>query len=246
MSKVRLSQVVGTEANTKKTSNEEITAVYHLIQKPALLGGLSRTYTPKDEEGDRFPPESTLVQAKVPDLLTRAADVLVKLFDVTATRDWGNCVAKADVTVDGKTIVKEVPTTYLLFLEKQLTEIHTLVSKLPTLDPSEVWRFDENLGVYVAEAADTFKTKKVLRNHVKAEATEKHPAQVETYTEDVVIGTWRTIKFSGAIPETQKRKLLERVEKLQKAVKFAREEANALHVDEVEVGRAVADYLLGT
>jgi hypothetical protein len=35
---------------------------------------------------------------------------------------------------------------------------------------------------------------------VKAEATEKHPAQVEVYHEDVVVGQWKTVKFSGALP----------------------------------------------
>ena len=46
----------------------------------------------------------------------------------------------------------------------------------------------------------TLRTKKVPRNHVKAEATEKHPAQVEVYYEDVAVGYWTTVKFSGALP----------------------------------------------
>lgn len=40
----------------------------------------------------------------------------------------------------------------------------------------------------------------VPRNHVKAEATDKHPAQVEVYHEDVPVGYWTTVKFSGALP----------------------------------------------
>jgi len=39
--------------------------------------------------------------------------------------------------------VGHVPATYLLFLEKQLTDLHTLVSKLPVLDASETWVFDQ-------------------------------------------------------------------------------------------------------
>ncbi|GCE21057.1 hypothetical protein KDK_48570 [Dictyobacter kobayashii] len=89
----------------------------------------------------------------------------------------------------------------------------------------------------------TIKTKKIPRNHVKAEATEKHPAQVEVYYEDVVVGNWRTIKFSGALPARRVNELLNRVDKLQEAVKFAREEANNHDITEQKVGSAILNYL---
>ncbi len=38
------------------------------------------------------------------------------------------------------------------------------------------------------------------RVQVKAEATDKHPAQAELYCEDMPIGYWTTVKFSGALP----------------------------------------------
>ena len=71
---------------------------------------------------------------------------------------------------------------------------------------------------------------------MKAEATEKHPAQVEVYYEDVVVGHWRTVKFSGALPASRVKELLERVDKLQQAVKFAREEANDSEVTDQQIG----------
>jgi len=136
--------------------------------------------------------------------------------------------------------------TYLLFLEKQLTDLHTFVHKLPVLDPSESWRFDPSQDCWASDTAETSKTKKVPRNHVKAEATEKHPAQVEVYHEDVVVGYWKTVKFSGALPAARVRELLERVERLQKAVKMAREEANGVAVESVKSGDKVFGYLFGS
>ena len=135
---------------------------------------------------------------------------------------------------------------YLLFLEKQLTDLHTFVHKLPVLDPSEAWRFDASQDCWASEPAETSKTKKVPRNHVKAEATEKHPAQVEVYHEDIVVGYWKTVKFSGALPAARVRELLERVERLQKAVKMAREEANGAVVENTKSGDKVFGYLFGT
>jgi hypothetical protein len=79
----------------------------------------------------------------------------------------------------------------------------------------------------------------------KAEATEQHPAQVEVYYEDVIVGYWRTVKFSGALPAERVNELLSRVEKLQEAVKYAREEANNIEADEQKVGERVFSYIFG-
>lgn len=136
-----------------------------------------------------------------------------------------------------------VPATYLLFLEKQLVDLHTSIKKLPVLDASETWTFDPSADCWATEPVQTVRTKKIPRNHVKAEATEKHPAQVEVYYEDVTVGYWRTVKFSGALAAKRLNELLARVEKLQEAVKFAREEANNLEVEEQKIGEKVLQYL---
>ncbi|MCA9017966.1 MAG: hypothetical protein KDA77_21765, partial [Planctomycetaceae bacterium] len=168
---------------------------------------------------------------------------LAGLFDIVATQDWANTQAKADIIVNEQTILSDVPVTYMLFLEKQLQDIQTFISSLPVLDPAENWQWSDAANCYGSEVAQTNKTKKVLRNHVKAEATEHHPAQVETYSEDVVVGKWNTIKFSGAVPATEKNAMLERVGRLIDAVKFARETANMTEVTSVNVSRPIFNYL---
>ncbi len=239
----RLNQIIAVEKGIKTRSHTELTEAHHALQKPALLSGISRSYRPKDEEGEQLPPEATRVQAKAEEVIRKTADILVALFDVTATKDYSNCKARADVVVDGKTLLAAVPVTYLLFLEKQLVDLHTFVKKLPVLDASESWIFDPSADCWATEPVQTSKTKKIPRNHVKAEATEKHPAQVEVYHEDVVVGQWKTVKFSGALPAKRVNELLERVEKVQHAVKFAREEANNQEADEQKIGRSVLGYL---
>ncbi|MBA3874664.1 MAG: hypothetical protein H0X30_36515 [Anaerolineae bacterium] len=239
----KLNQIIAVEKGIKSESLRDLTDAHQLLQKPALLSGISRTYRPKDEEGEQLPPESTKVQVKAQEAIRTTVSVLTKLFDVTATKDWANGLAKADVTVDGNVLLAQVPVSYLLFLEKQLADVHTFVKKLPTLDASESWTFDTSTDSWATEAMQTSKTKKIPRNHVKAEATEHHPAQVEVYYEDVVVGYWRTVKFSGALPATRVNELLERVEKLQQAVKFAREEANSLEVVDQKIGDKVFGYL---
>lgn len=240
---MKLNQVIAIEKGTKSRSLQDITEAHHALQKPAILSGIARTYRPKDEEGEPLPPEATRVQVRAEEIIQKTAEVLTKLFDIVATKDWANCNAKADIIVDGNVLLSQVPATYLLFLEKQLVDIHTFVKKLPVLDAAESWMFDASADCWATEPIQTTKTKKIPRNHVKAEATEKHPAQVEVYHEDVIVGTWRTVKFSGALPAKRVNELVARVERLQEAVKFAREEANSLEVTEQKLGEKVFQYL---
>lgn len=241
----KLNQIIAVEKGVKSKAVQDVNGAHQKVQKPALLAGISRTYQPKDEEGEQLPPESTRVQVQGEDVLREMAASLTRLFDVTATKDWANCTARADVTVEGRTILADVPVSYLLFLEKQLTDLHAFVRKLPTLDAAESWSHDPSTDWWKTDPVRTIRTKKVPRNHVKAEATEKHPAQVEVYYEDVPIGYWTTVKFSGALPARRVNKLVERVEKLQQAVKFAREEANATEITDQRAGEAVFGYLFG-
>lgn len=241
----RLNQIIAVEKGTKTRSQKELTEAHQTLQKPALLAGISRTYRPRDEEGEQLPPEATRVQVKAEELIRKTADILTELFDVTATKDYTNCNARADVVVDGKTLLAQVPVTYLLFLEKQLVDLHTFVKKLPVLDAAESWVFDASADCWATEPVQTAKTKKIPRNHVKAEATDKHPAQVEVYHEDVAVGYWKTVKFSGALPAKRVNEMLDRIDKLAHAVKFAREEANNVQAVEQKVGRTVLQYLFG-
>ncbi|MFD8609918.1 hypothetical protein [Streptomyces sp. NPDC059631] len=239
----KLNQIIAVEKGVKSKALQDSAAAHQKVQKPVLLAGISRTYQPKDEEGEQLPPESSRVQVKAEEILRDMSASLTQLFDVTATKDWANRTACADVTVDGRTILAEVPVGYLLFLEKQLTELHAFVKKLPVLDAAESWSLDPSTDWWKTDPVRTIRTKKVPRNHVKAEATEKHPAQVEVYYEDVPIGYWTTVKFSGALPARRVNELLERVEKLQQAVKFAREEANGTEITDQRTGEAVFGYL---
>jgi hypothetical protein len=239
----KLNQIIAIEKSVKSQSLRELTDSHKILQKPNLLTGLARTYRSRDDEGEQYPPESTRVQVRSDEIIVQTVDILSKLFDVTATKDWANGDARSDVIVDEETVLEQVPVTYLLFLEKQLTDLHTFIKNLPVLDPSEVWAFDEATDAWATEPVQTTKTKKIPRNHLKAEATKEHPAQVEVYYEDVIVGHWQTIKYSGAMPATRVAQLVERVRKLQEAVKFAREEANSIEVEEQSVGERIFDYI---
>ena len=118
----RLNQIIAVEKGIKSQSLRELTDAHQLLQKNAMMSGISRTYRPKDEDGEQLPPESTKVQVKAQDVINSTTEILTKLFDITATKDWANGSAVADVVVEGKLLLAQVPVTYLLFLEKQLVK----------------------------------------------------------------------------------------------------------------------------
>jgi hypothetical protein len=241
----KLNQVIAIEKGIKSQATAAVSTHYKTIQKPELFAGLSKTYQALNaDDNEKLPAESKRVQYRVPDLVRAVEVSLSELLQVTARKDWSNCSATADIVVDGKTLLSGVPVTYLLFLEKQVVDIRSFVSTLPTLDEAEDWTYDSNSALYKTAPMITHRTKKAQKPLVLYPATPEHPAQTQLITEDVAAGNWTLIKQSGAIPRTIKLDMLVRVEKLVIAVKEARELANI--VDEVkapDVPPAIFDYL---
>jgi hypothetical protein len=239
----KLSQILAIEKGKRTAFNREYSDLHKATQKPDVMNGHSRTFKPSDEDGEHFPPENKRVQFEYGDVCKQVAAKLTELFDVTATKDWANCSAKADVMLNGETFLEQVPVTHLLFLEKQLTDLHTFVDKMAELDPGESWTLDPNTNHFRSEPVSTHKTKKLQVPIVLHPATPEHPAQTQLVTKDVIIGYWETTKFSGAIPKPKKKEILERIETLSDAVKFAREQANSTEVDKQHVGAKVLKFV---
>lgn len=241
----KLNQMIAIGKGVRTGAQTKFTKAYHELQKTSPMSGIARTYQPKDDEGDALPPESTRVQFTARDVLHDVGKDLSRMFDVQMTLDVANTEARADVEIDGETLIHDVPVSFLLFLEKQLIDIQTLVAKLPVLDPATAWTFSATAGNYASEPVQTTRTQKVPRNHLVAAATEKHAAQVQVYHEDIIVGTWTTTRFSGALPATEVRAMSERVTKLREAVKMAREKANSIDVADWTPGPAILTYLFG-
>jgi len=244
MAKKRLNQILAIERDVKKSAYGNLSKDHHLMQKGALVTGETATYTPKDETGRQFPPENRLIQLKVEDELLTTAAKMIPLFDLTATKDVGNTKTTAEVVLPNGVSLGQLPPTTLLFLEKQLQDLHTFFAKLPVLDPDQAWTFDSTRGYYVTEPITQIKTEKSQEPLVLSQATKEHPAQTQLVVRDVVVGEWKKTKLSAAITEDRRRTLVARVETLQRAVKQARETANLVEVDEVGIGQQLFDFLL--
>lgn len=242
----RLHQVLPVKKTVAAQAQQALSEARQGLAAAPYLSGQARTYQPKDDEGTQLPPENQKVQILGEEVLALVGVNLTRLFDLEAAIGYANCEARADVKVmNGFVLVPNAPVSYLLFLEKQLEGLAAMIDALPKLDPAQEWTRDEVSGAWKSEPVKTVKSVKTPRNHVKAEATDRHPAQVEIYYEDVPVGTWTTVKLSGAFPANRVRELQERISTLRAAVVHARAEANSVEVPTVHVGKPVMDFLFG-
>jgi hypothetical protein len=241
----RLSQLLAQRDTVKSTTNPQFTELQKAVKVPALFQGQAKTYEKKAEDGDDQPAQNVRVQKRVADILSDMKKLCVQQFDAVASVDVGNQVAKADVVVNGTTLLTGVPVVTLLTLEKDLKQVRSVLSDLPTLDPAFDWKKDEAASLFKTSEIRTNRTAKIQKPIVLAPATEKHPAQTNLITVDETVGQWVTVNVSGAVPLDEKKKLVERCDVLIAAVQSAREEANSAKVTPVAVGAPIFDFLLG-
>lgn len=244
MSKGKLNQVIAV-VQGKKSRALELLTESHRGWNEAAISGIAKTYTPKDIEGDPLPAENKKIHLNVKEKVRETLDQVASFFDVVMTQEQGNTSANANVEIDGKLLLTNVPVTTLLFLERQLRDLHTFASNLPILPPDREWKFDENRNCHVTDPIASIRTQKIPKVIVKYNATVEHPAQTELFPEDVTVGTWKTTYMSSAIPARQRAEILQRINNLQDAVKRAREAANSLEVEQLNHGSKILGHIFG-
>ena len=229
MSLVNLHQVTALVKGSKQRSTAAVSALHHLAQKPDAYAGLQKNYR---------------VQLQAPEVLADLAALMTEPLDLVSQQEFANATARADLIVDGVTIVAGAPVSLLLALEKNIVDIRTFVDKMPTLDEAKDWHHDVVTGVYRTEPVSTSRTQKVQEPIVLAQATREHPAQTQLISVDKTVGTWDTVHLSGALPAPRKKELLARTDRLLQAVRVARETANGASAPGHPVGATLFGYLL--
>lgn len=241
---MKLNQVIALVGGRKTRIHKLMTEIHH-GWKADRLAGICRTYQSKDEDGEVFPSENHPVQVKANVEIDKLIPPLIDFYDLVYTQESSNASATGDIVVDSIILVKDVPVTVLLFLEKQFVDLLSLCKKIPTLTYDKVWKIDNAKSCYVTEPEQTVKTQKVPEPLVKYPATKEHPAQVDVVNIDRTIGHWTTIHMSGALPEAERLIIEQRIMKLIDAVKSAREQANSIDITMDGCGEALLCYVFG-
>jgi hypothetical protein len=168
-------------------------------------------------------------------------------YDALLQLEEANGRARADLVVNGVTIMKDVPATFLLGMETRLKGLRDVLMAIPTLEMSTKWEADKNLGKgkYRAEPAVTMKGEKTLKSRVLVDPTKEHPAQVQQWNEDVPVARTEVTHTSSMITPSEKSTMLGRIDALISGVKKARQRANCVETKNIKIAKDIFAYILG-
>lgn len=239
----KLYEILAVDKDLSKEAATEMGRVLALFGSDGTLIGRNVSFHVILEGEPEMDSEVQLLAHTVQGELEEMQEKFGDYVDVTIQKEVTNSVAKATVELEGKEFLGELSATALLNLESRLDDLRRLYETIPTINTSERWTFSEEQGCFVSATRSTIRGKKVPRNHVLAEATPEHPAQVQVYHEDVPAYKVETVLLSGMITPADKAERLARLAKLAKAVKQARQRANDVEIVETKVANKIFDYV---
>ena len=246
----KLHELLAVHGNLTGQANKKRTDLKVTFEKKRhLFEETRKTFKPNEEQAVSQVEEQKDIQSTVIREIEWIKPSLAKALDLAYQVDVANTQAKADVvTEDGDILLKAVPATTLLQLEKRVAEWKDLIDSIPTLDPAKGFQKDEARGRGFYKARDVTKprTKKVPEVITLAQATREHPAQTQLVQIDKPIGTILEQEWSSLITPGMKADLLDQVETLLRAVAKARAKANEHDIDvtDKKIGGELLDFVL--
>jgi len=237
----KLHELLSVEPDLRTEAQKVGDEVRETLADPKRVIGMIRTFHPIVDDEDPEPDERVEMSTTVIGEISRYNLAMGKFIDSTISKEMTNTEASTSLEIGGKAI--DLPATALLNLENRLAEIRKVYASVPVLDPTEIWRYEDDLEVYVSDIRKTFKTRKVPKTHVAYDATTEHPAQVQVYHEDVRVAERETVLYSGALTVARKRELLKRIDDLSKTIKQARQRANDIEVIQIDIADLIFDAI---
>lgn len=244
-----LHEVLAVESELDKVYKKVLEETDHVFrQKPDHFLSTVKTYEPYDENDmERGEVDRKAMVTTVRRKLEYMFQHVVRFVDAVFQKEATNQQAVADIEIDGVEIARNVPATMLLGLENKIAMWRRVIDNAPTLAPGIEWEKDNTEGDDVWKMTyplERRRTKKTIGYQVIVPATDKHPAQVEKWPEDVPVGKFIEMHKSGMLSPAEKSDLLDRIDRLLQAVKQARQRANTCEVDKRKIGSALVEYIL--
>lgn len=250
MAKKKLHEHLAIESDLKNKSNAITEETVVTFNKKAdhflgVLRTLKMVSVDREHEEAAGEVRKDLVTT-VDDKLKYTWESIAPYFDGLLTKEKANQSAMADLVVNGEVIAKDIPATFLLGMEERLKAVRALYDAVPTQQPGISWVPDptKGPGVFRAEHPERVqKTEKDFQFRELSKATDKFPAQIEKWEASKVVGTYTTEKWTSMWTPAEKSLRLGRVDELLKAVKQARQRANAIDVVELEIGEKFRQFI---
>lgn len=248
----RLHEVLAVEADLEGTAKKVIGEARTTFSKKHdhFLGHRKslRMFDEQRKHEEAGAEEHKELVTTVPDKLKYVQGKVVRWFDALLQKEATNQDARADLIVDGDVLIENVPATWLLGMETRLKLLREMYEDIPTRAPGVNWVPDEERGDGVfkglhLETKD--KTEKTIQHKVVVPATKEHPAQVERWSDNIKVGVFEVERWTSMISPAQKSGYLDRIDKLIRACKKARQRANQAEVRKLSVAKKLFGYIDG-
>ena len=246
-----LHQLLAVRQDLEKKGQMILTeTVNTFIKKSEHFDGVIKTYTPMAEGSEEIPPEVKEMVTTVGKKVLYSETAITAALDARVSVEESNAsgTVKSELVVQNGDQVQSFGSfsaISLLALEEWLTRIRTMYQEIPTLDPTKTWFKDTNQGEGVYKTNPEIKFRSVTQKVplVLSPATDRFPAQVQVYDNNVQVGKYSTEYLSGKITPAEKSSLLERIDNLIIAVKKAKAKANQATAIQVRVGQKLFDFI---
>lgn len=239
------------EARSKMVQAE---ATDTFAKKPNHFLGVDKTLKMFDEKESNVEAANAQHQAVTTTVRAKLKYIekdIARWWDAFLQKEATNQEAKADLVVAGEVIAKDLPAAFFLGMEKELKALRSVYEAIPTLAPGVEWVKDETLsaqdnakGLYRnAQPVKKLKTKQTVEHKIIVPATPEHPAQVESWTEQMPVGEFTEQVYCSMVTPAEKSVMLQRITLLIAAVKKARMRANSTDVVKKAVGKALFKFI---
>lgn len=244
-----LHELLAVEGMLDKQAKKLVLSSKKQLDKENLFMGQTRKLEMFDDQDSRLnTTESMKLETTVDKNLGYALGSVIKYWDAVIQKDSANQEAKADVVIDGKVILKDIPATTLLGLENKIAELRSLFEAIPTLPTGINWERNEadEPGIFrTREDVKQAKTENDVGFRVLYEATKEHPAQIEKFKVVNTIGMYSTSRVCGMYTAYNKAKRLEKIDIVLRGIKKARQRANTVKVNiEKRIGKDLIDFIM--
>lgn len=190
--------------------------------------------------------ETVKLTTTVNEKLEYMKDAFIQFWDAKLQKEIANQSANDNV-VFGERGISELPVTFLLGMESELTKLREIFNAIPTLAPGIEWEKDNQVGKNIFKNITPLikkKTEKKVIPLILSEATKEHKAQVATVNEERPVGDYVYEKYSGMISPAQKSIYLDRIDKVIAEFKKARQRANMIETTTQVIGKQIFDFIL--
>jgi hypothetical protein len=117
---------------------------------------------------------------------------------------------------------------------------------IPTLAPGIKWKENPQAGIGIFDAVfdiENFKTAKTIQHKIIVPATEKFPAQIEKWEEQIPVGKYSISTQCSMLTPARKSVLIGKIDKLIQGCKQARQRANCVEVEDAQIGKILFNYI---